>query len=124
MKADRYRKYFRVSSILLYLLAIVFGFLFTALTCKFLGVGKNQGLAAAAIVIMYALMGALACLIFSVILIKTQTPTRIRKYNILLAIVVFLACVYLKVDYDKRMNDSEYNNEIQKPPMKELPEKK
>lgn len=124
MKADRFKKYFRASSILLYLLATVLGFLITALTCKFLGVGKNQGLAAAAIVIMYAFMGALACLILSVILIKTQPPPRIRKYNVLLAIIVFLACAYLKIDYDKRMRDSGYNNEIQKPPMKALPEKK
>lgn len=124
MKTDRYRKYFRVSSILLYLLATVFGFLITALTCKFLGVGKNQGLAAAAIVIMYAFMGALACLIFSVILIKTQPTTRIRKYNVIVAIIVFMVCAYLKIDYNKRMKDSGYNNEIQKPPMKALPEKK
>ena len=124
MNADRFKIYFRASSILLYLLAIVFGFLITALTCKFLGVGKNQGLAAAAIVIMYAFMGALACLIFSVILIKTQSPQRIRKFNVVLAIMVFLACAYIKIDYDKRMKDSEYNNEIQKPPMKALPEKK
>ncbi|EPR68365.1 hypothetical protein [Cyclobacterium qasimii] len=62
------KKALRGSSFLFYFLTIIVFFILGGLFSKYMGVGKNQGLAGGAIVLGNALMYAIGALIIAIIL--------------------------------------------------------
>lgn len=92
-------KFLRLSSFLLYLLAILCFFFSGAMIAGFAGAGENQGLAGGAIVLMYGVISAGVGFVLALVLIGMLETNRIVLINKILAgvLLVFAAFVAYRI---------------------------
>lgn len=93
-------------SLLFYLLLVPIGFIGTGTLIAGLGVGKGQGLASAGIVVGYAMMGTIFCLIVGIMLTITMEKKYIIKTNYALAGILLVVVLLFSIRWNNRQNPS------------------
>lgn len=93
------KKYFKFSSLALYLLAFLLFFILGSAVSSFLGAGEGQGLASAAIILGYGAMTGFCAFLFSLLMVNLSSDSSlIVKLNIFLfvGLIAALGVIYFK----------------------------
>ncbi|WP_425077736.1 hypothetical protein [Psychroserpens sp. S379A] len=99
-------------SLLLYLLALVAAFFLGLVYANITEAGKGQMLAGGAIVLGYAVLGALIGLVLSLIVAFKSKRSIIIKLNILLAVLIVASIIFFRIRYQKRQQKKLENEPI------------
>ena len=95
-------KLLKLYSFLLYILAIITFFFVGISVAGIVDAGKNQGLAGGAIVLGYAVVGAVIGLILSLLVANKTSRKVIFRLNIILALSILGFIAYYQIRYQNR----------------------
>lgn len=95
-------KLLKLYSFLLYILAIITFFFIGISIAGIVDAGKNQGLAGGAIVLGYAVVGAVIGLILSLLVANKTNRKVIFRLNIILALSILGFIAYYQIRYQNR----------------------
>jgi len=103
------KKYFRAASLLFYLLTLLVFFFVGLLYAKWIGAGKNQGLAAAAIVLGYGVLFAAIALCMAIFSARNLSIKMLRRLNLVFTIVLASLLFFLWVSRTRELQEKRGN---------------
>lgn len=98
-------KMLKAYSFLFYLICLLFGFFLGVSYAVITEAGKDQMLAAGAIVIGYGVISAIIAFILSLFASNKLSPKTIIRLNILLSIFILGFTLFYKLKFDKRQKE-------------------
>ena len=105
------KKYFKLSSLFLYLISFVTFFLVGASVAGVLGLAEGQGLAGGAIILGYGLFGSVTAVVIAIFMVNLCSNKVIVWTNIALTCVAAILVIYFTLNYQKRERERESNQE-------------
>jgi hypothetical protein len=96
------KKYFKLSSLFLYLISFVSFFFVGASVAGVLGLAEGQGLAGGAIILGYGLLGSVTAVVIAIIMVNLCSNKVIVWTNVALTCVTAILVLYFTLNYQNR----------------------
>lgn len=105
------KKYFKLSSLFLYLISFVSFFFVGASVAGVLGLAEGQGLAGGAIILGYGLLGSVTAVVIAIFMVNLCSSKVIVWTNVALTCVTAILVIYFTLNYQNRERERESNQE-------------
>jgi len=105
------KKYFKLSSLFLYLISFVTFFFVGASIAGALGLAEGQGLAGGAIIFGYGLLGSVTAVVIAIFMVHLCSNKIIVWTNVALTCITAVLVLYFTLNYQNRERERESNQE-------------